>query len=1167
MNTEINNQHTLYRFVSLRNPELSNIEKQERRFVFYFENDQVQKIKGFFYKAIQENNGSQTKWQVLTSKASDFSANAFTSDKDVENINTDFYIVANWLAKNRKTTQPEELLKRVNGLVVLDPSVELVLWDNLFYTIITDKNYYIKEAIIQMLVLQNVLKQKAKFENDQETLENIIPLSNAVVVLPVEIFEEDTVVNSNNSSASGKELGINLIPKSLIDSHEIEKAKNEISLLQNIKEEISTIEKSQKEDSLNQQAIAYNNYQNQVKPIIDRYQNDYNAEKFRLETLAQTNKDINTNLINIPYPDVPNFEFSIKEEINKELLLGKLSPFSREKLSEYFSIEDSTTYSNLYTAIDNNIASMNKTIVEKTVFSTQNISFGDVVLSTAKTTSEKLRYQICSQQVGVNNYKITLTIYQSCNVESMSYKFILQDGTFSPLYTSYNNNTNSVLVVNGLFGPNGFIQNPNNPVTGITMEFKLSDGCFYTIDNNNFILTKWNCSDGFLNQANGGITETDVAPKGFGFRQIGIADYKKVVTEICGYRAGEVAHIENIMAGETREKVTTKTHISEVTDVQSQEIETEKLSDTTSTERFEMQTEIAKMQQEQTALDTHVNVHTGGTGWTLDAGANYATNTTKEESNRQAVTQAKELTQRAMERIVSRIKTSKTVKITDEFVESNKHRFENLTNPSNVSGVYRFVNAVYKNQIFNYGKRMMYEFMIPQPSKLHRLGLAVSTADTNATLLTKPIDPRDTAFNDFSTIDEINYKTLIAKYDATDVKPYPDPIIYINKTFSGGTGLNGDSNSTKQGQSISENFDLPIKEGYETLHAKINVGHHWDTTNGFYNSFGFNVGNIKVTFCPQLLFIDTELGTIDINDTSKYYSLDKFRNTISLSCQALNNVGYFIAISIKCQLTQEAIQTWKKETYEAIIKGYETQLEAYNEQIASIKAEGVKLLDSNPLFYRDIENLILRKNCISYLIDQSNTNSARRFGLKMYNEGMSDSDVTFINHQVTLTQTMDDYTSFAKFMEQAFEWNLMSYNFYPFYWGNNAEWKDLYQFETNDPTYRSFMQAGMARVIVTVKPGFENAVMHYMAFGQIWNGGQTPILGNPLYLSIVDELKEQEYYIEDVWETVVPTNLVALQESGVSIAGGGLPNADSCVEHKDVSLLLNDKTLGVVLPK
>ena len=70
--------------------------------------------------------------------------------------------------------------------------------------------------------------------------------------------------------------------------------------------------------------------------------------------------------------------------------------------------------------------------------------------------------------------------------------------------------------------------------------------------------------------------------------------------------------------------------------------------------------------------------------------------------------------------------------------------------------------------------------------------------------------------------------------------------------------------------------------------------------------------------------------------------------------------------------------------------------------------------------------------------------------------------------------------------------------------------------------------------------------MHYIATGQIWNGGQLPVLGDPLYLSIVDELKEQEYVIEDSWETVLPTNLVALQRSGVALNVDGLPCGDGC---------------------
>jgi hypothetical protein len=265
-----------------------------------------------------------------------------------------------------------------------------------------------------------------------------------------------------------------------------------------------------------------------------------------------------------------------------------------------------------------------------------------------------------------------------------------------------------------------------------------------------------------------------------------------------------------------------------------------------------------------------------------------------------------------------------------------------------------------------------------------------------------------------------------------------------------------------------------------------------------------------------------------------------------------------VVITIKCKLKEDAKAKWKKETFEAILKGYYKQLAEYNQSIAEAQANGKQILDSNPLFYRQIEQNVLRENCISYLLDHSNPNSVKKFGLKMYNNNAS-----FTNFQVNLDKKMDDYGSFAKFMEQAFDWNLMSYNFYPYYWANKDEWKDLYQFESNDAIFRSFMQSGMARVIVTVKPGFEDAIMHYMAFGQIWNGGQMPVLGNPLYLSIVDELKEQEYVVEETWTTTLPTQLIALQKSGVSVDAIGLPTLEDCQNNTSPKLIANDAKLGV----
>ncbi|MDN3695447.1 hypothetical protein QWZ06_26080 [Chryseobacterium tructae] len=82
-------------------------------------------------------------------------------------------------------------------------------------------------------------------------------------------------------------------------------------------------------------------------------------------------------------------------------------------------------------------------------------------------------------------------------------------------------------------------------------------------------------------------------PAGFGFKQIGIADYLKVEQTTHAYVEGEVAHIENIMAREYREKSTRRLRRSENTTTKSTDKEREQLSDTTTANRFEMQNEIS----------------------------------------------------------------------------------------------------------------------------------------------------------------------------------------------------------------------------------------------------------------------------------------------------------------------------------------------------------------------------------------------------------------------------------------------------------------------------------------------------------------------------------------------------------------------------------------------
>jgi hypothetical protein len=89
-----------------------------------------------------------------------------------------------------------------------------------------------------------------------------------------------------------------------------------------------------------------------------------------------------------------------------------------------------------------------------------------------------------------------------------------------------------------------------------------------------------------------------------------------------------------------------------------------------------------------------------------------------------------------MERVLTKINKERVQKIIKEYTETNVHEFDNrgkvtVTNnhaaqPQHITGVYRWVDKKMKNQIYNYGKRTMFEFMIPEPAKLHRLSAFVN---------------------------------------------------------------------------------------------------------------------------------------------------------------------------------------------------------------------------------------------------------------------------------------------------------------------------------------------------------------------------------------------------------------------------------------------------------
>ena len=129
-------------------------------------------------------------------------------------------------------------------------------------------------------------------------------------------------------------------------------------------------------------------------------------------------------------------------------------------------------------------------------------------------------------------------------------------------------------------------------------------------------------------------------------RPLGIGDFRRVEQEPTCWVPGEVAHIENVLHGETKERTTqSKTTVETFSAVVSEE-ETTTERDTQTTDRFELEKEVAKTMEQSLKLDIGVNVSAQYGPVKIIADTKFATSTSTKEADKQAPKYAKEVTDR-----------------------------------------------------------------------------------------------------------------------------------------------------------------------------------------------------------------------------------------------------------------------------------------------------------------------------------------------------------------------------------------------------------------------------------------------------------------------------------------------------------------------------------------
>jgi hypothetical protein len=234
------------------------------------------------------------------------------------------------------------------------------------------------------------------------------------------------------------------------------------------------------------------------------------------------------------------------------------------------------------------------------------------------------------------------------------------------------------------------------------------------------------------------------------------------------------------------------------------------------------------------------------------------------------------------------------------------------------------------------------------------------------------------------------------------------------------------------------------------------------------------------------------------------------------------------------------LRKWQLVTYGRIVTQYNSLLDAFRkaQDAAALTSTQVGTIGRNIETNRKTEQLELKRSSINILSAHAGQELLGKDTMEDFKTATdaagSSIAVTPPVRQPRQPQA-NDQGRLVRFFEQAFEWEKMGYVFYPYFWGRMDRWADRMQLTDTDPLFEEFLRAGSARVLLSVRPGFEDAVMYYLLWDEPWLGGDLPSIGDPLYLPITEEIRQKtggsqgEVPQGDPWEITVPTDQVYLR--------------------------------------
>ena len=586
----------------------------------------------------------------------------------------------------------------------------------------------------------------------------------------------------------------------------------------------------------------------------------------------------------------------------------------------------------------------------------------------------------------------------------------------------------------------------------------------------------------------------------------GIVDLLVVREHVIRYEPGEIAFVENVAAGEVfkRETVRKNATLNSTLIATLSSSQTER--DLQTSDRFNLQ------QQAQSAANQSTSAGVSSSaayGPLVDSGSSSSLSTAAASSFGQDVTS------RAVTNLISSRQTDTFQQTTTEFDETVDHGFDNSkTGATPEIVVYQWLDKIVQAKVFTYGKRALYDFVVPEPAVF--LAYARAAWQPALAKLQKPTT-FDLQADTLSTVptNEFFYQTWAAGYGASNVQPPPEPTITVAKSYgdAGADPQSLDGKTLFTGIGAKEAMDIP--SGYQA--SKV------------YVSFDYQGG-------PPNMVVDVTVGDayFGFDDSSTALNASQNLNRHQIGQIPVNivvwNAGvYTVNVEIVCTATDQFMAQWKSRTHDTILQASRDREAEYEDQLRKLTADiQIKYAGQSAEEKQTLIRDELEKACVTVL---SNQHFDALNAIEYSPTGPTGNPQLFLPN-------VEPVGRYVRFFEQAFEWDQMLYKYLPYFWGRKKYWNDRLQIDDVDPDFAAFLRAGAARITVPVRKGYEAVVATFMLNGTLPSTSDLLAVSTGLYVPFYVELMGSDGAPDSAvpygnppleWELRVPTTLVKVR--------------------------------------